>query len=247
MQLFALSDTNELVSAATAVRQQNYICPECRSRVRVRSGVHRTAHFFHLDEERSCRQNGKSLQHLQTQFRLQQLIPNIQLELPFPSIARIADAAWEKEKIVFEIQCSPISAKEIKARNRDYTSIGWTPVWIFHEERYNKRKVTAAEWAVWRQAHYFTNIDEQGIGDFYTHLSEFFQGTRRGTICRKAVVLNTPVLTRKKLHFSGDGWDIVFAKKQELTSLLKLLLIPLERLLVNIQAIMNHFFEKACR
>lgn len=247
MQLFALNESNELVSPLKAIRQKDYTCPECRSRVRVRSGTYRTPHFFHLDEDRECRQNGKSLPHLQTQFRLQQLLPQIKLERPFPSISRIADAAWEEEKIVFEVQCSPITAEELKARNRDYASVGWTAIWIFHEDRYNKRRLTAAEWAVRQQAHYFTDIDDEGAGNFYAHFAEFFQGTRKRTLARKVVSLTTPTRTRQRLHFIDDGWEAIFGKKQERFPIEVWIVRFILRIYISIKAIFYHYFEKSCR
>jgi competence protein CoiA len=251
LQLFALNSEQELILASRAERQHDYTCPECHSRVRVRAGSYRTPHFFHLDENRNCRQNGKSLQHLQTQYRLQQMLPETKLERSFPSISRIADVAWEKEKIVFEVQCSPITAEELRSRNRDYKSVGWTPIWIFHEDRYNKRLVTAAEWAVRRDAHYFTDIDEDGLGNFYTHLSDIQRGRRTGIILRNETTFETPFKTKEKLHFSGDGWEQIFDKpkpKRNFRDLVKFLGKELlRRIRVFFVAIFYHFFEKACR
>ena len=50
-----------------------------------------------------------------------------QLEMIFPTIGRIADVAWLSQKIVFEIQCSPIFLQEL-SRNRDYQKEGWSLV-----------------------------------------------------------------------------------------------------------------------
>lgn len=245
MQLFALTEKNELISATLAEKQTDYICPECRSRVRARAGIYRTPHFFHLDEERTCRQSGKSLEHLQAQFRLQQMIPEIKLELPFPSIGRIADAAWEKEKVIFEIQCSPITAEELRARNRDYAGIGWTTIWIFHEERYNKRRITAAEGSVWKRAHYYTNIDQEGKGDFFSHLSTSHQGKREKTILRRRVAFVQPIWNGQKLHFEGDGWETFFEHREKI-SLSDLFQSFTSRLFISVRAIFDHFVEKSC-
>jgi competence CoiA-like predicted nuclease len=58
---------------------------------------------------------------------------------------RIADACWIDEKIVFEVQCSPITLQEAKTRCEDYRKLGFTPVWILHDRRYNRFKLTPAE------------------------------------------------------------------------------------------------------
>ena len=47
MQYYAL-DGESIVQAIQAVRQKNYLCPECRSHVRLRKGPERQPHFYHL-------------------------------------------------------------------------------------------------------------------------------------------------------------------------------------------------------
>lgn len=187
------------------------------------------------------------MQHLHAQFRLQQLIPDIILERPFPSISRIADAAWEKEKIVFEIQCSPITAQELRSRNRDYASLGWTPIWIFHQDRYGKKKVTAAEWEVRRHPHYFTDIGEEGIGAFYAHLTKVQNGTRVKTEWKEDVDFRRPCRTRHWVHFEGDRWDELLTKSVSKYSAVQLLLQGAMLLKNNLKGVFYHFLEKACR
>ncbi len=246
MQLFALNEANTLVSARDAARQQDYICPECRSRVRLRSGPSRAPHFYHLDEERECRQQGKSLSHLHTQFRLQKMIPEVKLEVPFPTISRIADVAWEDERVVFEVQCSPITAAELIARNRDYLSLGWTPIWIFHEDRYNKRKLSAAEWVVRHQIHYYTDINEEGTGELYSHFSEFAHGRRQKPVGRTIVNLSTPERVFNKIHFAGDGWEERLSPTTHKMQFKKLILQTAVRVYTSLKAIFYHYLEKSC-
>lgn len=179
------------------------------------------------------------------------MLPEVKLELRFPTISRIADAAWEKEKIVFEIQCSPITAEELKSRNQDYKSLGWTPIWIFHEDRYNKRHLTAAEWAVRREAHYFTDIDEEGEGSFYTHFCDVRRGCRAELLLRKTTTFESPFRTNRKLHFYEDGWELIFGKINPKRNFRELLNSAGEELCRKIKvfcrAVFYHFFEKACR
>ena len=47
---------------------------------------------------------------------------------------------------MFEIQCSPITAREIEERNSDYQSLGYQVIWILHDSLYNKGRLTAAEY-----------------------------------------------------------------------------------------------------
>lgn len=144
MQLHALEEKS-LIFAAEAQKSADYRCPECLNIVRLRGGPYRQAHFYHLRNHPSCRQHSKSLAHLGLQIHVKSLIPEAILERRFEEIGRIADVAWEEKKLIFEIQCSPISLEEVQGRNRDYASIGYSVVWILHAGRYNRHLITPAE------------------------------------------------------------------------------------------------------
>lgn len=169
VQLYALDEEKRHVSARQALKQKNYTCIECQGIVRLRGGIHKQEHFFHLSPERKCKLNGKSMAHLQTQNRFLEMISeaDCRLEHTFPEIHRIADVFWISQNIVFEIQCSLISEKEIQERNADYLSIGIQVVWILHLKKYNKHRLTAAEIILKNQPHYFTDINADGKGKFY--------------------------------------------------------------------------------
>src|SRR3972149_8130463 len=113
MQFTAL-EKEIVVFADEARRQHDYSCPECKGNLRLRQGLRRRPHFYHLKKPKTCTQHKKSLTHLLLQYRLLQILPKgeVQIEKRYPSIDRIADVAWEKRKIIFEIQCSPISLEE---------------------------------------------------------------------------------------------------------------------------------------
>lgn len=180
-QLYAFDSTNHLVNSQTASKKVDYFCPECKRVVRLRGGIHRQNHFYHLEVTPGCRQSGKSLEHLQTQLYILNALPKdeVQLEYHFPQIQRIADAVWSAQKIIFEVQCSPISLEEIQLRNRDYAKEGYTVVWIMHDKRFNQRRVTAAENYLYPFASYFTNISEIGEGFIYDQYSHIEKGIRK--------------------------------------------------------------------
>ncbi|MBI2810818.1 MAG: hypothetical protein HYX67_08330 [Candidatus Melainabacteria bacterium] len=165
MQLIALDRDNSL-SAAQADKGKDYICPECSSPVRLRGGPSRQDHFFHLAKQSQCRQHEKSQEHIHLQMRLCALTDG-QMECPFPSISRIADVAWHNRKLVFEIQCSPISLEEAKTRTSDYRSAGYEVVWILHDKRFNAKNLSAAEHFLRTTACYFSNVDAKGNGIVY--------------------------------------------------------------------------------
>lgn len=179
MQYYAL-EHNIPILAADAKKGTIYSCPECRHDLRLRSGPHRQPHFYHVKRHPDCSQHQKSLTHIQIQKIVGSLLPPSEavLEKPFQEINRIADVAWESKKIVYEIQCSSISLEEAQSRCRDYESLGYLPVWILHDRRYNRRKLSAAENYLRTKLCYFTNINEKGFGEIYDQ-QDHCKGYRR--------------------------------------------------------------------
>jgi competence protein CoiA len=179
MQLYALDFRGEVINARRAERQKNYFCLECGGEVRIRRGSRRQSHFYHISSQTACRQNHKGADHLTIQsYLINQLPGESQMECPFPTICRIADVAWHSQNIVFEVQCSPITAEELTARNRDYQQAGWAVVWILHDKRYNQRRLTDAEMALRSLPHYFTNMNQWGKGEIYDQFDYCVNGIR---------------------------------------------------------------------
>lgn len=180
MQLYALDSKGSLISARSAHRQADYHCLECRQVVRLRGGPHRQRHFYHADPTPFCRQSQKGEVHLQLQLFFLRQLPagDCHLEYRFPEINRIADVAWASERVVFEIQCSPISAEEVDERNRDYHNAGWQVVWILHDNRYNQQRLSAAELLLRSTPHYFSNMDKEGSGMIYDQFDITHRGLR---------------------------------------------------------------------
>jgi competence protein CoiA len=181
MQLYALDSEEQIVTAALAAKGKTYLCPECRSPLRVRSGARRQPHFFHLSHNRQCRQSGKSLTHLKVQQRLFDLLPagEAVIECRFAAINRIADIAWIPQRLIFEVQCSPITAEEVDSRNRDYQSEGFQTVWILHDRRFKRYRASAAENLLTTSPCYFTNIDSRGEGMIYDQCAPIAKGIRK--------------------------------------------------------------------
>lgn len=240
MHLYALDEKENLISAHQANKQMNYFCRECHSIVRCRGGFLRQIHFYHLEPNRACRQSGKSLVHLQIQYYLQRVLSECELEKRFPSINRIADVAWEEEKLVFEIQCSPITACEIEARNRDYQSLGFQVIWILHDRLYNKSRLTAAEYFLQETPHYFTDMNSEGHGRIYDQWDVIKKGKRLKTLGLREVkisahqVCNEELFSKKEypkwvlkriqswpIYFSGDYLDyLMMSEDSEQTDFL---------------------------
>lgn len=140
MQLYAISESGAIF-AADAKKKKNYQCAECGSSVRVRRGAFRKPHFFHIRKNSHCREANKSLLHLELQKHLLSLLgEGAAMEVPFSSINRIADVFWPSKKVVFEIQCSPMSEEEAKARSYDYASLGLQVVWLLRDRVFRKNR-----------------------------------------------------------------------------------------------------------
>lgn len=226
MQLYACDDQDRLVSAAAAEKYCDYRCLECGALVRLRGGLHRRHHFFHLRSSSHCRQSAKSITHLQVQWRLQGLLPvaDHALEYRFPKINRVADVVWFSERIIFEVQCSPITAKELLQRNYDYGAAGYFVVWILHEQCFNQRRMTASEMVLCDRLHYFTDINKEGEGIIYDQYGLIEKGKRRKLFnplpveiqqIKKTYLENKEYLPKlvqqrlqhRKIYFAGDLTD----------------------------------------
>ncbi|MBI3236498.1 MAG: hypothetical protein HYZ48_02145 [Chlamydiales bacterium] len=180
MQLFAFDRDQNLLLATLADKKSRYLCPECSKELKVRAGPHRRAHYYHLRGSSYCRQHQKSLEHIQTQLFFLKNLPEGEcfLEYRFPAINRIADVFWKGAKIVFEIQCSPISQQEVEDRTSDYAQEGLDTIWILHDKRFDKKFLSLAEKHLRNHPCYYTNIDKKGIGKIYDQ-SEVLDGAFR--------------------------------------------------------------------
>lgn len=159
MQLYARDNTGKKCNVHSAKKGNDYFCLECDARVRVRSGELLRAHFYHIYDIASCRQAGKTEEHIAIQRLIQQQIGigNAVEEMRFTSIGRVADVAWPDKKLIFEVQCSPISAQEVEERNSDYASCGWDVVWVLYDKTFNQKRLSAAEKCLFDRTHYYSD------------------------------------------------------------------------------------------
>lgn len=193
MQLLAIDTEGRLVGVKQADRQAVYSCLECQGKVRARGGEFRQLHFYHLEPPHHCRQHQKGLPHLHVQSYLYASIgaEDCALEERMPAIQRIADVVWFSKKVVFEIQCSFITAEEVEKRNRDYGLLGWSVIWILHDERFNQTRYTAAEERLAHRPHYYTNIDSEGQGIIYDQFEYLCRGKRQHKLLPLPIQIHT--------------------------------------------------------
>ena len=179
MQFFGYAH-NRPVFAEDAVKGYDYRCPECGGLLRIKEGPHRQKHFFHLRSSSSCHQSNKNHHHLLIQKSIWKSLPPGEafLEKRFCSIHRIGDIAWIDRSIIFEIQCSPISVEEVKARNHAYQKIGFQVIWILHDKRFNHTFLSAAEAFLRGQTSYFSSINHDNKALIYDQF-EILRNHRR--------------------------------------------------------------------
>lgn len=198
MPLYAY-DGKKIIYATDAIKNGSYHCIECKSALKVRRGKDRIPHFYHLQTTPSCRLYSKSEDHLLIQLQIQNLFSTkeIQMETPFLPIHRIADLAWEKEKIVFEIQCSSILPKEVEARVRDYRKIGYEIAWLLDDRLFNRRTIRPAEFFLRSYCCYFFHFQRNGFSIFYDQF-EIISEKKRIRISKKFFIdLKSPYKTPK--------------------------------------------------
>lgn len=168
MALFAW-DQEGLIDAWDAERGGRYWCLECGAPVKVRRGKYRFPHFYHLQISRRCHLYSKSEDHLLLQLQLQRHLPDGEtaIERPFLEINRVADLAWEKKKIIFEIQCSSLLLPEAEARTREYKTAGYQVVWLLDDRIFNKRQLRPAEAFLRTHSAYFFSFRRHGSSLYY--------------------------------------------------------------------------------
>jgi len=213
MQFIALDPEGRRILAFEAKKKIDYLCPECNSFVRLRKGAHVKAHFYHFRGRRPCQRRKKTLAHLNNQLYVVDQLPQGEavLEHPFPTIGRIADVFWPAQKIVFEVQISSMTAEEAEAREKDYESLGFDLVWILHDTRYNKRRLTYAEQFFRTRNAYFTSIRTRGIGQIYDQVEVIRSGVRCFKGARLPIAVSHPYRMLEKgnrtIGFRGDLID----------------------------------------
>lgn len=217
MQVYAL-EQNCLLSAHSAEKGRDYLCPECKTPVRLKSGPHRSSHFFHLNQALSCRQAHKGPIHLRLQRYIQYLFDKeAQMERYFPEINRFADVACSQIKHIYEIQYSPMTLEEAQARCQDYESLGYQIIWILHDHTYNRGGMKPVEQFLRTKNCYYTNMDEEGLGMIYDELPLYGKRSINLRLWRSLPVFPwpEPLLARGatvSLTCEGDFFDLALKR-----------------------------------
>lgn len=115
--------------------------------------------------------------HRRIQERVAAQLPEAELEVRFDSIGRIADVVCFLHKVIYEVQCSPLSLSEAQDRTLDYSSLGFTLIWILHDQRFNQNIFAPAELYLRKHLLYYSSMTAFGSGFFYDQIA-FSQGSQ---------------------------------------------------------------------
>ncbi|MBM3192608.1 MAG: hypothetical protein FJZ59_00035 [Chlamydiae bacterium] len=142
--------------------------------------------------------------HKSVQNYVYNLIPKGEGFLEYRLPRHTADLLWKPKKIVFEIQCSPISIDIAVARTNDYKKMGFHLVWILHQKSFNKTYLTLAELYLRKQKNcFFTNISELGHGYIYDQEEEIANNKRVSRSKEFTIDLSAFTIKRGSLKFQG--------------------------------------------
>lgn len=204
MAFYAFDQEEEFVSANEADFRKNYWCIDCKQPVKRRYGKFGFFHFYHLSKSPQCRLYSHKDNHLLAQIQIQRLFKDqeLQLEKPFLQIDRVGDACLKKKKIVFEIQCSPISESEARARIHDYRSLGYEVIWLLDDKRYNKQILKPAEKFLRSHLTYYISIQKGRAIQIYDQF-EILSRNRRIKKGKKLIIDPRKIYINSASSFEG--------------------------------------------
>lgn len=134
---FAITQTNERMSATDHIPGTPVVCPGCQDPVFLKRGPKNLPHFAHYAGA-DCRQfsEGETTRHLLGKQRLYEWLTNqkipVEMEAWLPELQQRPDllVTYENRKIALEYQCSPIPFARLKERTDGYIQNGYEVYWI---------------------------------------------------------------------------------------------------------------------
>lgn len=132
----AVTASGEQITAAEAVKGENYFCTVCGSKLTFKSGSVKVAHFSHFQIIDCIRYFYKkeSIEHLKAKHDLYLMLSphlNVAMEYYLADIEQIPDLLVNN-KVALEIQLSRISPTLIVERTKGYHSSKKDVIWILN-------------------------------------------------------------------------------------------------------------------
>ncbi len=136
--LSALDENGKLVSLLDGIPpKQHFICPACRSAVRLKNGKIMRPHFAHVSLE-ACEfySENESSEHLQLKAELYQALSRtetVAVEKVLPELQQVADV-FVNDHLALEVQCSRLSEQRLFQRSKSYQKHGIQVLWLLGEK-----------------------------------------------------------------------------------------------------------------
>jgi competence protein CoiA len=139
--LYGKTKQGTIEHAANATKCSNYYCPLCCQKLMLKQGKYKRTHFAHF--EISCTHKEESYVHYHAKYSLGRAIKDlgmvVQIEPYLKACHQIPDILINN-KIILEIQCSPITVEQLQTRTSAYNKLGYIVIWII-DGTYNDNSV----------------------------------------------------------------------------------------------------------
>lgn len=202
--LVAINENHECVLTKQAIKNQNYFCPHCKSKVILKIGTKVIAHFAHVNPCKIWRSKGESALHYQTKYKIASMLKRlnfkVEVEPYYENIQQFPDIVVNSS-FAIEVQFSNIPLSEIQKRTAGLMSVGLRPFWIIEDIKYRNGKLTLND----HQAS-FINATHRSL---YTWQEKFCQLIRysniqhlggRQFLAKRDIVEDMTILLTEKRH-----------------------------------------------
>jgi competence protein CoiA len=121
--------------------REQFFCPVCQSRMRLKLGEKKQYHFAHI-QTNDCHLEHESHYHMQGKALLYRWLQNqgytVELEKYLPAIRQRPDLFIEQTRTAVEFQCSTIAKEQVMKRTESYQKEGIDAVWILGGIQYKR-------------------------------------------------------------------------------------------------------------
>lgn len=135
------------IDISEANKSDQYYCPVCAGKLRVREGQINIKHFSHISKE-TCDDFSVDMSEWHRKWQEQFPVNNREIIIEHNSEKHRADVLAYGH--IIEFQHSPISQKEFERRNAFYTSAGKNVVWVFDLTQEVSRKQIFLNKEIWK-------------------------------------------------------------------------------------------------
>lgn len=134
-----------LLSQNIDKKGDDYYCPVCRSKVRLKQGKIMRRHFAHVSlKDCQFSTENESSQHLELKSHLYRWLEGqavVDIEAYLPQIGQIADLLVH-QKLALEVQCSSLPIQRLIERTQSYHESDYEALWLLGKDLWLKARLT---------------------------------------------------------------------------------------------------------